>query len=332
MVSERVNPMQAFWMSPDGEHLAVPERHVREIIRDPERFGLDRTEPSRLYSAVGEPVGSEQYARELLIKRVVLEGWIRGRGSREGWSLTARHLDHRTVLRLQRLALDFVTGELVVPEPYRSSAVQLTLVADGLTVHTSFDDILCGALRSPGFGGTPETGEGRGAPPASALPRRTGRSRRRPPAERCCVCRRDIGSDEPGPRRSRRLIFWPGGALYLWPRRKPTAPHGARRNADRHRIASSMTGRYRHLALRISGLAADESTVTVARAQAMAGERPWVCQFCAGAGLCRACRQPLKWVASSDTLKEDGRVLHSPIIPGAASCTAADCPSHDTRG
>ncbi len=79
----------AFFVSPHGYLIHVPDSHIGVIIRDPEGFGLTREEIHETYSRCGEKIGSEGSARRELILKVIQQGWIRIRRYRQHWSITA---------------------------------------------------------------------------------------------------------------------------------------------------------------------------------------------------------------------------------------------------
>lgn len=68
---------EAYWINPYGDILAVDSKHIDEILKNPKAYGLSLDEIKELYAAEKEELGSEGQAREKIIKKLILEGWIR---------------------------------------------------------------------------------------------------------------------------------------------------------------------------------------------------------------------------------------------------------------
>ena len=69
--------LAAFFISPTGELIWVEERHIRTVIRDPERFGLTGDEIAAVYKRHGERLGLEGNARKEILTSLIRKGWIR---------------------------------------------------------------------------------------------------------------------------------------------------------------------------------------------------------------------------------------------------------------
>jgi hypothetical protein len=103
----------AFFLSPAGQLVNVPQNHISTVIADPERFGLTREEIDAVYEEYGERVGVEGEARKELLLRVINHGWIRIRRYRNYWSVTAPSLSPPVWERLQcwaALTLEGIDG------------------------------------------------------------------------------------------------------------------------------------------------------------------------------------------------------------------------------
>ena len=83
------------WISPAGHVIALPGRHIKEIIAWPDRFGLTPARIESIYRHFGEPMPVEGRARHHIIRAVVFTGWIRLRQQRNYWSVTVDSLDTR---------------------------------------------------------------------------------------------------------------------------------------------------------------------------------------------------------------------------------------------
>ena len=82
----------AFFISPDGLLIRVPQNHIGTVINDPSRFGLTRDEIQTLYERHGEPMGIEGEARKEILLKIIKDGWIRIRRYRNYWSVSVKSL------------------------------------------------------------------------------------------------------------------------------------------------------------------------------------------------------------------------------------------------
>ena len=69
----------AYFISPDGEVIPGPERHIDLIDSNPEFFGLTEKYLDKIYKKHGEARGSECCARREFLKKIKNAGWIRVR-------------------------------------------------------------------------------------------------------------------------------------------------------------------------------------------------------------------------------------------------------------
>ena len=67
----------AFFISPDGEVIGVPNRHVLLICAEPETFGLTRESVEDAYARHKEKIGWEGHARNEIILGLLKRGWVR---------------------------------------------------------------------------------------------------------------------------------------------------------------------------------------------------------------------------------------------------------------
>ena len=79
----------AFFISPKGEIVPVPVRHIVAIAKDPKLFGLTVENIKEVYARHKEDVGWEGYARNEIILDLLKKEWVRLRfSSRSGtWRL-----------------------------------------------------------------------------------------------------------------------------------------------------------------------------------------------------------------------------------------------------
>lgn len=97
----------AFFISPKGEIIPVPIRHVLAITKNPEQFGLTQEEIEAAYEKYHEEVGWEGNARNEIILGLLKKDWIRLRYQSRGetWRLQIFEQLNET---LKQNALKFV--------------------------------------------------------------------------------------------------------------------------------------------------------------------------------------------------------------------------------
>ena len=78
----------AYWMLPDGSIEEVTQRHITDIVTDPQAFGLTRQYIEKVYHLHKEPIGSEGNAREEIMAALIAKGWVRVRYVRGAASWT----------------------------------------------------------------------------------------------------------------------------------------------------------------------------------------------------------------------------------------------------
>jgi hypothetical protein len=73
----------AYWISPKGKILSLStgETHISKVIENPEAFGYTKDIIQDTYDSYKETLGSENQAREEIIKNLLNEGWIRIRNN-----------------------------------------------------------------------------------------------------------------------------------------------------------------------------------------------------------------------------------------------------------
>jgi len=69
--------VQAYWISPVNETIPVKDLHIKEVIRDHQRFGYSLEEIRTIHDRYEEALGSEGYAREIIMRALIKDGWIR---------------------------------------------------------------------------------------------------------------------------------------------------------------------------------------------------------------------------------------------------------------
>ncbi len=68
---------KGFFISPAGELLEVPDRHILMVLAEPRSFGTTRAWVEKVYKRHGEPLGIERNARRKILLHVMKKDWIR---------------------------------------------------------------------------------------------------------------------------------------------------------------------------------------------------------------------------------------------------------------
>jgi hypothetical protein len=69
-----------YWVDPYGTVIPLTaDRHIIEIIENPEKFGLTTKEIEAVYKKHKEPIGTEGNAREEIMAELIKQGWGRVR-------------------------------------------------------------------------------------------------------------------------------------------------------------------------------------------------------------------------------------------------------------
>jgi hypothetical protein len=105
---------EAFWISPTGKIIEVRSTHIREVIDNPELFGLELSKIKELYLTFNEPLGFEGKARDIIMKELILNRWIRIRWRPKKCSYTVQMIDDEVTKRNLEKWREGVEGEMVV--------------------------------------------------------------------------------------------------------------------------------------------------------------------------------------------------------------------------
>ena len=117
----------AFFLSPSGDLIYVPDNHIGVVIRDPQRFGLTGQAIETAYLRHGETVGVEGVAREEILLKVVSRGWIRlRRYPNRYWSITAPFLTPAVQEHMRDWAMRILAGIEGFKEPDRHMPVRVS--------------------------------------------------------------------------------------------------------------------------------------------------------------------------------------------------------------
>ncbi|AEF86586.1 hypothetical protein TREPR_1898 [Treponema primitia ZAS-2] len=73
----------AYWISPKGKILGLSEweTHIKKVIENPAAFGYTKENIQAIYDSYHELLGTENAAREEIMKDLLNSGWIRIRNN-----------------------------------------------------------------------------------------------------------------------------------------------------------------------------------------------------------------------------------------------------------
>jgi hypothetical protein len=131
---------EAYWISPDGKILPVPDHHIDMIIREPAAFGLTLRKIKAVYNKHDEPMHVEGFAREKIMAGLIKKGWIRVRYVSRGDSFTVQvfKLDRETREHVGKWAAMVMRKPENVP---RHTGCELSEIkADGKVVSGTLKD------------------------------------------------------------------------------------------------------------------------------------------------------------------------------------------------
>lgn len=71
--------MTAFWINPNNLIKQVSSRHIDDVVKNPEWFGVSKEYVAERYKANNEPIGHEGKARSEIMRRIIQTGFVRAR-------------------------------------------------------------------------------------------------------------------------------------------------------------------------------------------------------------------------------------------------------------
>jgi hypothetical protein len=117
----------AFFLSPSGDFIHVPQNHISTLIADPEKFGLTTEKIQNAYARHGERIGIEGEARKELLLRIIANGWIRiRRYPNRYWSVIAPSFTPAVRERLRVWAAELLFGAGGFKESDRHMPVKIS--------------------------------------------------------------------------------------------------------------------------------------------------------------------------------------------------------------
>jgi len=107
---------KAFWISPVGKILPVRNKHITDILRDPEKFGVENNYVRHKYREHGERTGWEGKARREIMRTVINRGWTRARyfhskSTGEYWSVETKSDKRRFMGNIWHWSVNLYQGK-----------------------------------------------------------------------------------------------------------------------------------------------------------------------------------------------------------------------------
>jgi len=101
----------AYFISPKGEVIYCPMKHINMITKYPEKFGLNKEFIEFIHKQYKEKIGQEGKARTQILISLFKEGWIRIRRYGDNfWSINLNKLTNKTKSFLQKWAKVILKG------------------------------------------------------------------------------------------------------------------------------------------------------------------------------------------------------------------------------
>lgn len=95
-IDERIGIIAAYWISPSGKRTDLgAKRHIRGIIKDPKKYGFQRSAIKQIYKKHKEKIGLGGKARKEILTSLIKKGWIRVRKHRRHWTIEVRRLSKK---------------------------------------------------------------------------------------------------------------------------------------------------------------------------------------------------------------------------------------------
>jgi hypothetical protein len=125
---------EAYWISPEGIIIPVPDHHIDMVIENPAMFGMTMKKISAMCKKYKEPLHMEGFAREEIMKGLMENGWVRIRysGKPDSFTIQIFKLDDKIKKHLRKWATGVTKDFDKVPNftGYRLSEIR----PDGKTI------------------------------------------------------------------------------------------------------------------------------------------------------------------------------------------------------
>jgi hypothetical protein len=132
------------FISPEGQIRTVQTSHIDAVIKSPVTFGLTSEEIQKQYDKYSEPLGLEGKAREVLLRRIIKNGWIRlRRYPNRQWSITVNHYSDRNREFITDWAIRITKGYLGVKEEDLYMPAVVTQLGGASPVIKTIEEMCC---------------------------------------------------------------------------------------------------------------------------------------------------------------------------------------------
>lgn len=137
----------AYWINPRGKIAGVGNTHIQSVVKDPTKFGLNRSYIEKMYDKYGEMIGQEGRAREDIIRLLIGQGFIRIRKYRnQGYTVSINKLNNKTKDILQLWAYGILNGEYGFKEKELYASVKIDPIIGNLITKYNVSEISKWAL------------------------------------------------------------------------------------------------------------------------------------------------------------------------------------------
>lgn len=103
---------EAYFISPQGEIIRTPMKHITSVLTEPEKFGLNKEVIEFIYKRFGERMGQEGKAREEILKLLFNQGWTRLRRYGDNfWTVNVNKLTPKVKGYLSKWAQAMLKGK-----------------------------------------------------------------------------------------------------------------------------------------------------------------------------------------------------------------------------
>ena len=146
--------MQAYWISPSGKAIEVPELHITSVVDEPKKFGFKKADLQKVFDKYNEPYGHEGYARDDILTKLIQKGWIRVRYAQRQatWTLQSDKLSGN----VKNLIFDFVAKMVNKKEMSPYAGIRIVYGSNNKEITGEADEVIDFSLFESNGLGTPE--------------------------------------------------------------------------------------------------------------------------------------------------------------------------------
>lgn len=138
----------AYWISPNNNVINVEISHIKSVIDNPEKYGIDKQIILKTYKKYGEKIGWEGKAREKIMVDLINKGWVRCRYfNRDGeWHVQVNKITKRVLNQIWDWITDIITSGKKELYANKNTPVHIISITDDKTISSSVGGIAKGEL------------------------------------------------------------------------------------------------------------------------------------------------------------------------------------------